>query len=319
MEKERTPTFLNAGGQSSNAVAILQSGGANYVRLRIWTAGEYTVANAIGLAQRAKSAGMKIFVDLHYSDTWADPAHQSIPSGWPTDLSGLNTRIYTYTKDVVTSFKNAGINIDMIQIGNEIRQGLLWPVGKTPNWSAASQLLNSGRSGAIDGNPSSPPKIMIHIDNGWDWSLQQWWWDGIQVQGALTLDKVDYIGVSFYPFYGTSATLANLKSSLTNMANRYGRPIVVAETDWPASCSGTTLSEPSIPISASGQTQWVQKIAQVLCGLPGGLGKGIFYWEPTWLTNSGLGSSCQDSTLFSATWNGNVPTARARDSVNMFK
>ncbi|CAG7852961.1 Arabinogalactan endo-beta-1,4-galactanase; AltName: Full=Endo-1,4-beta-galactanase; Short=Galactanase [Serendipita indica DSM 11827] len=319
MEKERTPTFLNASGQKSDAVTILASGGANYARLRIWTAGDYSVNYAIALAKRAKNAGMKVLIDLHYSDTWADPAHQTLPSGWPSDLSSLNTKIYTYTKDVVTAFKNAGVNIDMIQIGNEIRQGLLWPTGKTPNWNSLSQLLNSGRSGALAGNTSSPPKIMIHIDNGWDWSLQQWWWDNIQVQGALTLDKVDYIGVSFYPFYDTSATLSRLKTTLTNMANRYGRPIIVAETDWPASCSGVTLSEPSIPASASGQTQWMQKVAQVVCGLPNGLGKGVFYWEPTWLTNSGLGSACQDNTLFAATWNGQVPTASPRSSVNMYK
>ncbi|KAG8785082.1 hypothetical protein FRC15_002018 [Serendipita sp. 397] len=284
MEKERTPTFLDASGQKSDAITILRNGGANYARLRIWTAGEYTVDYAIALAKRAKNNGMKVLVDLHYSDTWADPAHQSIPSGWASDLASLNTKIYTYTKDVVTAFKNAGVTIDMIQIGNEIRQGLLWPTGKTPNWNSLSQLLNSGRNGAIDGNTSSPPKIMIHIDNGWDWSLQQSWWDNIQVQGALTLDKVDYIGVSFYPFYDTRATLANLKTTLTNMANRYGRPLIVAETDYPAVCSGVSLSEPSIPASSAGQTQWVQKIAQVVCGLPGGLGKGIFYWEPTWLT-----------------------------------
>ncbi|KAJ3056820.1 hypothetical protein HK097_003703 [Rhizophlyctis rosea] len=267
-----------------DAVRILKNGGSNYVRLRVWTAGEYTVDNAIALAKRAKALGMGILLDPHYSDTWADPAHQSIPNSWPTNLSGLNTQIYTYTKNLVSAFASARVPVDIIQIGNEIRTGLLWPVGKAPAWSAISQLLNSGANGAKDGNPSSPPKIMVHLDNGWNWSQQQYFWDNVQVQGALTLDKVDYMGVSYYPFYDTAATLSSFRTSLTNMANRYKRPIVVAETNWPASTCTKAVSETSIPLTAAGQTQWIREVAKVVCGLPNGLGKGIFYWEPTWVT-----------------------------------
>ena len=97
----------------------------------------------------------------------------------------------------------------------------------------------------------------------------------MQIQGALSLSEVDYIGVSFYPFYDAGATLAALKTSLTNAANTFGRPIVVAETDWPVSCEGTSLTEPSIAVSTSGQQTWVNDIKNVLAGLPSGRGQGI--------------------------------------------
>ncbi|KAJ3045100.1 hypothetical protein HDV00_011825 [Rhizophlyctis rosea] len=284
MEQQRSAVFQDVNGNTADAIKILKNGGSNYVRLRVWTAGEYTIDNAIALAKRAKALGMGILLDPHYSDTWADPSHQTTPSGWPTTLSGLNTQIYTYTKDLVSKFAAAGVPVDIIQIGNEIRAGLLWPVGKTPAFNSISQLLNSGLNGAKDGNPSKPPQIMVHIDNGWNWGEQQYFWDNVQVQGALTLDKVDYMGVSYYPFYDTGATLSAFKSSLTNMINRYKRPIVVAETDWPASTCSNAVSEPSIPLTAAGQTQWMQQVAKVICGLPSGMGKGVFYWEPTWVT-----------------------------------
>lgn len=117
---------------------------------------------------------------------------------------------------------------------------------------------------------------MIHIANGWNWSTVSWFFNGIYVQGALASTAVDIIGVSFYPFYDAGATLANLKSSLTNTVNTYGKNVVVAETDWPVACSGgPSLTEPSVPVSASGQQTWVGDVRTVLQGLPGGKGQGI--------------------------------------------
>ena len=127
----------------------------------------------------------------------------------------------------------------------------------------------------------------------------------------LTASEVDIMGVSFYPFYDSGATLNNLRSSLTNLANNYRKPIVVAETDWPVTCSGVALTEPSIPVSVQGQEEWTGDIKSVLTSLPNGLGQGICehleafaglarggltrivdYWEPGWVGNAALGSSC---------------------------
>lgn len=118
-------------------------------------------------------------------------------------------------------------------------------------------------------------KTLIHLANGWDWSGLESFFGSVFIQGALEESELDYIGVSFYPFYGTGATISELQSSLTNLANTYQKNIVVAETDWPEACSGVQLSEPSIPVSISGQEQWTADIRNVLEDLPNGLGQGI--------------------------------------------
>ncbi|KAH7103425.1 arabinogalactan endo-1,4-beta-galactosidase [Auriculariales sp. MPI-PUGE-AT-0066] len=290
-------TYKETTGASGKYENIIKAHGANAVRIRVWTAGTYNTAFALSLAKRIKAAGLTLMVDLHYSDTWADPAHQSIPSGWGSTLAALNTAIYNYTLNLVQQFNNQGTPIDVLQIGNEINGGFLWPVGQIANnvgWNNTSQLLHSARNGAKDGGFTG--KVMIHLANGWDNSAQTSWYQKIQQQGAFTTADFDIIGVSFYPFYGTSATLSNLQTALTNLANTYGKPLIVAETDWPATACSTTLSA-SYAKSPAGQVAWSQAIVNVLKALPNGLGQGLLYWEPGWIGNAGLGSSCADNLL----------------------
>ena len=151
---------------------------------------------------------------------------------------------------------------------------MLWPVGEISSggYHQLSELLNSAVNGA---KSVGSPKILIHLANGWDWSGLESWFNGVYIPGALDATKVDIIGVSFYPFYDAGATLSALKTSLTNAANTFGKPIVVAETDWPVTCSGTSLTEPSIAVSTIGQQTWVNDIKNVLAGLPNGRGQGI--------------------------------------------
>ena len=160
------------------------------------------------------------------------------------------------------------------QVGNEINDGLLWPTGQISKngFHPLSELLHSAINGA---KTAGSPKILIHLANGWDWSGLNSWFSNVYVPGALSADQVDIIGVSFYPFYDAGATLAALKASLTNLVNLTGKDVVVAETDWPVSCSGRTLTEPGIAVSASGQQMWVNEIKNVLAGLPNGRGLGI--------------------------------------------
>ncbi|KAF5357082.1 hypothetical protein D9756_006540 [Leucocoprinus leucothites] len=293
---------------SSGAVTpferILHNHGANLARIRIWTStsnSQYSLNYGLALGKRAKAAGMSIMVDLHYSDTWADPGHQAIPSSWPTDLNGLNTQIWTYTRDVVNAFANQGTPIQFIQIGNEINDGLLWPTGKisSKGFSPASQLLHSASTGVRAATGGSSVKIMVHIANGWDSSGVNFFWNGIFLQGQFATSDFDLFGFSFYPFYNSAASYSALQSTLTGIVNKFGKDVMVVETDWPAtgSCSGVTLSERSIPISVAGQTTWVNGIKNVLAALPGGHGTGIVYWEPGWIGNAGLGSSCSDNLL----------------------
>ena len=193
----------------------------------------------------------------------------------------------------------------MISIGNEIRSGLLWPLGSTSSYYNIASLLHSAASGIKDSKLSPTPMVMIHLDNGWSWSEQQYFYDTVLGEGPLKAIDFDVMGVSYYPFYSASATLASLKSSLTNMVNTWGKKIVVAETNWPYSCpNGPTFPSDtsSIPFSSSGQTTWIEDVASILSALPNSAGIGLFYWEPGWIGNAGLGSSCADNLLVNSDW-----------------
>ncbi|KAJ8468721.1 hypothetical protein ONZ45_g6412 [Pleurotus djamor] len=304
------------GGSVQRFENILRNKGANIARIRIWTStsnSQYSLNYGLALARRARDAGLAIYVDLHYSDTWADPAHQAIPSSWPKDLAGLNTQIWTYTRDVVNAFTNQGTPITMIQIGNEINDGMLWPIGRisTNGFSPLSQLLHSAANGVRAA--SSSVRIMIHLADGWDTSLINWWYGGIFIQGQFATSDFDIAGFSFYPFYNTRATYSNLASGLSTAVSRVNKDVMVVETDWPAtnSCGSTTMSENSIARSPAGQQQWVNGIRNVVQNVPGGRGIGIVYWEPGWVGNANLGSSCADNLLVDGSGN-------TRSSINMF-
>lgn len=141
---------------------------------------------------------------------------------------------------------------------------------------------------------------MIHLDNGWNWATQQYFYQTTLAEGPLLTSDFDIMGVSYYPFYNSQATLASLKTSLANMASSWGKGIVVAEINWPESCPNPAYAFPSdttsIPKSAAGQTTFVKDVASIVAGVSGG--QGLFYWEPAWLQNAGLGSSCADNLMF---------------------
>ncbi|KAJ8077222.1 hypothetical protein AAF712_004116 [Marasmius tenuissimus] len=301
-------------GTTAKFDAILAKRGVNLARIRIWTStsdSNYSLNYGLQLAKRAKALGMKLLIDLHYSDTWADPGHQSIPSSWPKDLAGLNTQIYTYTKDLVSTFSSQGVPIDFLQIGNEINDGFLWPVGRISvnGYSPLSQLLHSARNGAKDAN--SNVKIMVHLADGWKGSAVASFYQQVFIPGQFAATELDVMGFSMYPFYNTGATYSALKSSLNTLVSQYNKDIMIVETDWAVSCPGVTMSERSIPISAAGQTQWVAGIRDVVASLPNGRGIGLVYWEPSWIGNANLGSSCADALLVDGSGN-------SRESMNMF-
>lgn len=212
----------------------------------------------------------------------------------------------------------------------------MWPLGQVDidiepsdariaNFTGLATLYTAARTGVRDAVSAGAcePLVMIHIDNGWDLRLQERWFASLLGTGLVKEGDWDVFGFSIYPFYGTEATLGNLEETLTFVAETYGKHIHVVETDWPAVCNNTEapeLSEPGIPASAAGQLEWVSRIVDIVKGLPKGLGQGINYWEPAWLNNTGLGSACDDATLFRTDWSGwpQEVTAYSRDSVNMF-
>lgn len=215
--------------------------------------------------------------------------------------------------EVCNTFYENDLTVEMVSIGNEIRAGLLWPLGETSSYSNIARLLHSAASGIKDSDLATTPKIMIHLDNGWSWSEQEYFYNEVLASDTdLVSSDFDYMGVSYYPFYSSSATLAALKTSLTNMYSTYGKEVLVVETNWPYACPDPEYSFPSdlasIPFSVAGQEEFLEKLAAVVEAVTGGVG--IYYWEPAWVDNAGLGSSCSDNLLFS--WE----TDEARASVS---
>ena len=278
----------------------------------------YGLDYSLQLAKRFYSEGYAIYLDFHFSDTWADPGHQFIPAAWSnTSLTSLAGSLQSYVTSTLTSFSENGIDLSIVSLGNEIHNGMLWPLGRADpdivnynarvaNYTQLATLWAAARRGVTDAVASGvqKPTVMIHIDNGWNLTLQQSWFSAFTGTGKVTTADWDVFGFSFYPFYGLGATLGNLSDSLTTLAGEYGKPMHVVETDWPEACpaestvTGGSLSDTQVPISATGQTEWVDDIIAVLHGVPNGLGKGMWYWEPAWLNNTGLGSNCSDVLLF---------------------
>ncbi|KAK7422754.1 hypothetical protein QQZ08_009379 [Neonectria magnoliae] len=309
--------YSNSAGVNQPLETILKANGVNSVRQRVWvnpSNGDYNLDYNLKLAKRAKAAGLSVYLTLHFSDTWADPANQKIPSGWPTNIENLAWKLYNYTLAVSNSFQSAGVPPAIISIGNEIPSGLLHPVGSTSSYSNIARLLNSAAWGIKDSKLSPKPKVMIHLDRGWDWGVQEYFYTTVLAQGFITTSEFDMMGVSYYPFYGSGATISALKSTLGKMASKWGKQIVVAETNWPTSCPSPAYAFPSdlkdVPFSAAGQTEFLKRVANVVAGVKNGAG--LYYWEPAWMNNQALGSSCNSNTLFS--WPG-----KALSSLAVFK
>ncbi|POM58584.1 Arabinogalactan endo-1,4-beta-galactosidase [Phytophthora palmivora] len=323
METTQGAKWISTAGKTTTIESILGDGGMEAVRLRLWTSGDYDLTYTLAMAKRFSKAGYKIYLDMHFSDTWADPTKQGTPKGWDaTSVTTLSAAVKAYVTSTLKSFTSAGVNIDILSLGNEVTYGFLWPTGRisSGDYTNFAKLWKAARQGvtAAVAAGTKQPKVMIHIDNGWRYSTVSAFFKGLFATGTVTTSDIDVFGFSFYPFYSTSATISALTSSMTQIANTYKKPIYIAETDWPTECTKVTLSA-SYPINARGQRQWVAAIMDVLNGLPNNLGAGIFYWEPAYLSVAGLGSSCESALLFSVNWaNWPVTYATALSSVYMF-
>ncbi|KAF6843124.1 glycoside hydrolase family 53 protein [Colletotrichum musicola] len=341
MLEESQNVFVDTarGNQERPADDILADGGMNAVRLRLWVNppdGTYGLNYTIELAKRFQAKGQRIFLDYHFADSWADPQKQPIPAGWPTELEPLKGKLREYVRETLVAFNEAGVTLDIVSLGNELRHGLLWPTGyvdvDVQPWPALvesfanlSTLYMAARAGVKDATCAGVPKpeVMLHIDNGWNVTLQERWY-GALVENGVPLSAWDSFGVSFYPFYGTSATFENLETTLRTMAEKYGKPLQVVETNYPALCTGRwnpvpPSSEPSIPYSVDGQVQWLEETLRIVREVPNGLGRGLWYWEPGFLNNTSLGSDCDDAILFEADYSAWPRTVGySRKSVNVF-
>jgi len=268
-------------GNAEPGLEILHAHGYNWVRLRIMnepTKLPKTLAYTLAEAQVAKAAGFRLLLDFHYSDDWADPAHNNVPAAWAKmGHEELVKAVFNFTRGTVTAFREQGTMPDMVQIGNEITSGMLWPDGKLPDrWPQFAELLTAGVRGAEAGKGDLPrPAIMIHIDQGGNDETTKWFFDN------LIVNKVpfDVIGQSYYPWW--QGSLKDLKNNLDFMATRYKKPIIVVETayDW-RDGEQFKSGKPPFPQTPAGQAEFLTAVVKTVKETPNALGKGVFWWEP---------------------------------------
>jgi len=281
---EQDGVVFKENGKPVDVLAILRAHHYNWVRLRLFhnpAAAPVKLPNdlpyTLALAHRAKAMGFRILLDLHYSDSWADTAKQPTPAAWSTlNHKQLVKHVYAYTRDTIATFAQQGVMPDMVQVGNEITNGMLWPDGKLPgNWDNFADLLKAGIRGVKAGSRSGPkPRIMVHIERSGDYDAAVAFFDQLLARNL----KFDVIGLSYYPYW--HGDLPTMQSNLLKLALRYHRPIIVVETayNWtPGRAAGKSRDFPETP---QGQLAFLRAVDAAVRDLPSGMGMGVFWWEP---------------------------------------
>lgn len=287
-ELEKAGATYTDGGKRGDAIKILRRHGVNLFRLRLFVNPQQDATKNYGatqdlptmrkLAKRVKASGAAFLLDLHYSDTWADPGNQSKPAAW-ADLHGaaLEKKVHDYTAEVLAAFKSDGAMPDLVQVGNEITPGMLWPDGKLDGthaqWAAFAGLMKAGVSAVREAATAEHPiKIMVHIDGGDREGLTKWWFDHFNKFGV----DYDLIGISFYPAASGEGAFEHLKANLAAAAS-YGKGVVVAEVAYPY--RDAALKAGGIwPATPAGQASAMQDIVRTVRALPAG--RGVIYWYP---------------------------------------
>ncbi len=281
---ERDGVVFKENARPVDVLDLLREHHYNWVRLRVFhdpAAAPDKLPNdlpyTLALARRAKSLGFHILLDLHYSDSWADPGKQPTPAAWSAlHHKQLVRQVFLYTRGTVAAFVRAGVAPDMVQVGNEITNGMLWPDGKLPgNWDHFADLVKAGIRGVNAGSKSGPrPRIMIHIERSGDYDAATAFFDNLLARKV----KFDVIGLSYYPYW--HGDLPTMRENLRKLALRYRLPIIVVETayNWtPDRAGGRKFDFPETP---QGQLAFLRAVDAAVRAVPDGLGEGVFWWEP---------------------------------------
>lgn len=251
--EEKGAVFRGIDGNKSDIFSLLKSNGVNWIRLRIWnnpneaTPGANNLTRTVNAAKRIKQNGLKFLLDFHYSDTWADTGKQKIPAAWSnlSSVDDMKNSLADFTKSVLEELESAGAVPDMVQIGNEIDQGLfISGVNNTALQGDISQhqanlaaYLNAASAAIREKCPQA--KIMIHLARGGDSDFVKWWFNHF-AGNAPSVAAVDFdmIGLSYYPFYESHKSLKNLKKCISECRTLYGKPVTVAETSFAWTAQG---------------------------------------------------------------------------------
>lgn len=266
--------FYNNDGKEEDCLKILRDHGMNTIRLRTFVnpsndrrSGHCSKNETVAMAVRAQKMGMRIMIDFHYSDSWADPSKQKKPAAWEGhSFPQLLNDVYLHTADVMTALKTNGVYPEWVQVGNETPGGMIYPEGRTSNWKQLAQLINKGYDAIKSVIPRS--KVILHVDQGNNSQRFRSWFDSARSNGA----KYDVIGLSYYPYWlkgnpDYTLSIDDLAHNLNDISSRYGKEVMVVEVggeDFKAQNTYDILV-------------MVQKRVKEV---PNGKGLGVLYWEP---------------------------------------
>lgn len=312
LELERCGAKYYDNGGERDLLAIMKSYDVDTIRIRLWNdpwsetgesygAGENDLKTSLEIAKRVTAAGFGVLLNFHYSDFWADPGKQIKPKAWADyGVKELEQAVYDYTLESMQTFLDAGVNITMVQVGNELSNGLLWPEGKVPNYDNIATFVNAGIHAVRKADATIP--VMIHLDNGGNNALYREWFDNFTKRG----EDFEIIGLSYYPFWHGSLQMLN--DNMNDIAERYGKDLVIAEVSM-----GYTMEDyknyeklsdeerkgyatrPALvekieyPMTKQGQYDFMEDFLNRISHIKGGKGKGFFYWEPAWIPVPGSG------------------------------
>lgn len=264
--------FYDTDGKEKDCLQLLKERGMNTIRLRVFVnpsqdkaSGHCSKEETVAMALRAQKAKMRIMIDFHYSDTWADPAKQAKPAAWANlSFDALQKKVYEHTFDVLTALKKAGVTPEWVQVGNEIPGGMLWPDGSTNNWAQLAQLLNKGYEATKAVNAKI--KVIVHVDEGNNNEKFRWFFDKATEHQV----KYDVIGLSYYPFWikkDYSETIADLQNNLNDMASRYQKEVMVVEVG-------------GVDEQVQNTKELLDATIKAVRAVPDHKGLGVLYWEP---------------------------------------
>lgn len=271
MEKDGVG-FYNADGQETECTALLKEVGFNAIRLRVWVdpeGGWCGKEDVLVKARRAHALGMRIMIDFHYSDSWADPGKQTVPAGWQNLHSAeMSQAVYDHTYEVLKTMKDKGIEVEWVQVGNEVNQGMLWPLGKVSGESMGRfpDFFDAGYAAVKKVYPKA--MVILHVSNGHDAELFDWFFSLMHDSNR----KFDLIGMSLYPSWwengrwsdwktNTDKCLANIRT----LTKKFRKRVMICETGMP-------VSEPQMAKDA------MEYILNQTAAIKECLG--VFYWEP---------------------------------------
>ncbi|MFO0830988.1 MAG: glycosyl hydrolase 53 family protein [Phycisphaerales bacterium] len=300
--------YRHASGAVLDPLVLVRSRGVNLVRLRLWhtpAGGWCGLARTVAMAQRARVLGMGVLLDVHYSDTWADPGVQTPPAAWAgLSGAGLRSAVRAYTRDVLVAMAGAGVWPAMVQLGNEVTDGMLWPHGRVSGagWGAFAAVYGAARDGVDDAAVSAGrvrPGVVLHTDRGGDNAGARWFYDNAVAQGM----RFDTVGLSYYPWWhgGLAACVANVE----DLRWRYGREVMVVETAYPWTLGWNdnehnvvglvTQLLPGYAATPGGQLAFLSSLD---VGLVGAGAAGWCYWAPEWVAAPGVGSAWENLAWF---------------------